>query len=148
MKGRFNKIDAVIVNKEANIRGANIKTSSRMLLVEMMTSITINISVIMMALTKELITVLPASNIITGVPVAFGAMLRTALTNAYKFSFSRMFLLGIMSTVAIPLLETCRENNDVGISFRLIFWASNEALNFNSWLGRLPSKRRSRSSNI
>ena len=106
LKGKFNKTEAVIVNKEAKIRGVKIKTSSRKLLVKLITNIIISVSVIIIALTKELITVLPASSTTTGVPVAFGATPRTALTKADNFFLSRISPFGKMSTFARPLLET------------------------------------------
>ena len=55
LKGKFNKTEADIVNKEAKIRGVKIKTSSRKLLVKLITNIIISVSVIILALAKELL---------------------------------------------------------------------------------------------
>ena len=74
LNGRLNSTEAAKVNKAASRSGAKISAISRMLCVRARTRITINTKVIAAAALKAWMTVLPASIIITGVPVAAGAI--------------------------------------------------------------------------
>ena len=73
---------------------------------KLITRIIIRVIVMARAKTKELITVLPASSIITGVPVALGAIFLTDVTKFSSRFSSRMSPVGVISTLARPLLAT------------------------------------------
>ena len=74
LNGRLKIADAAPVMRAANINGAKIRVICRNCLVRRSTKILTKMTVVMAASVNARMTVFPASNIMIGAPVAFGAI--------------------------------------------------------------------------